>query len=172
MSNNLAQHLTPGVLDGYALRAFKYGGCGALALALHDATGWPIVAITDHHNVFEDGLAGGGSALHWTVRHPDGRLIDIDGAHDPEELVETYHGDADDGQAAAGLSSREDVVEWYIECQGEPIPVALAASFVSPLLEAIRKKDLLASELGEGDALSPEGGLLSELGRPPLRRPR
>lgn len=172
MSRDLAQHLTSGVLDGYARRAFKYGGCGALALALHDATGWPIVAITDHHNVFEDRQAGGGSALHWTVRHPDGRLIDIDGAHDHDELVEAYHGDADDGQAAAGKSCREDVVEWYIECQGEPIPVTLAASFVSPLLEAIRKKDLLASELGEGDALSPEGGALSELWRAPLRRPR
>lgn len=162
MSRDLAQHLTPGVLDGYARRAFKYGGCGALALALHDATGWPIVAITDHHNVFEDGQAGGGSALHWTVRHPDGRLIDIDGAHDPDELVEAYHGDADDGQAAAGKSCREDVVEWYIECQGEPIPVALAASFVSPLLDAIRTQDAIASELG----------LLSELGQAPKFRPR
>lgn len=172
MSRDLAQHLTPGVLDGYALRAFKYGGCGALALALHDATGWPIVAITDHYNVFEDGQAGGGSALHWTVRHPDGRLIDIDGAHDPEDLVEQYHGDADDGQAAAGTSSREDVVEWYIECQGEPIPVSLAVSFVSPLLEAIGKSDALSreggllSELGENDALA------SELGREPKMRPR
>lgn len=166
MRDCLVQHLTPGVLDGYALRAFKYGGCGALALAFHDATGWPIVAITDHHNIFEDGQAGGGSALHWTVRHPDGRLIDIDGAHEPEELVEQYHGDSDDGQAAAGVSSREDVVEWYIECQGEPIPVTLAASFVSPLLEAIRAQDVLASEIGENNALA------SELGRAPLRRPR
>lgn len=128
-------NLTPGVLGGYALRAFKYGACGALAIAIHDATGWPIVAITDHHNVFEDGTAGGGSALHWTVRRPDGMLVDIDGAHSAEELVEEYHGEADDHQAAAGRSTREDAVEWYIESQGEPIPVSLAAKFVDVVLE-------------------------------------
>jgi hypothetical protein len=130
--------LTPGVLDGYALRAFKYGACGALALAIHDATGWPIVAITDHHNVFEDGTAGGGSALHWTVRRPDGMLIDVDGAHTAQELVEEYDGEADDHQAAAGRSTRADVVEWYIESQGEPVPVSLAAKFVDAVLEKAR----------------------------------
>lgn len=128
-------NLTPGVLDGYALRAFKYGACGALAIAIHDATGWPIVAITDHHNVFEDGTAGGGSALHWTVRRPDKKLIDVDGAHDQDDLVEQYHDEADDHQAAAGRSTRADVVEWYIENQGEPIPVSLAGTFVDAVLE-------------------------------------
>lgn len=113
------EKLTPGVIDGYAKSAFKYGACGALAIALHDATGWPIVAITDHHNVW-DGKAGGGSAMHWTVQRPDGKLIDIDGAHDPEDLVEEYHYDADDEQAAWGLSSCADVVEWCVEVQGEP----------------------------------------------------
>lgn len=126
--------LTPGVLDGFALRAFKYGACGALALALHDATGWPVVAITDNHNVVEDGTAGGGSALHWTVRRPDGMLIDVDGAHTPESLVAEYEGEADNGEAAAGMSTREDVVEWYVESQGEPIPVSLAATFVDVVL--------------------------------------
>lgn len=125
--------LTPGVLDGYAKRAFKYGGCGALAIALHDATRWPIVAITDAHNVY-DGRAGGGSALHWTVQRPDGKLIDIDGAHDSDDLVAEYAGDADDGAAAAGLSTRADVWEWYVEAQGEPIPLSIAKSFVDVVL--------------------------------------
>ena len=125
--------LTPGVLDGAARHTFKYGACGALAIALHQATGWPIVAITDHHNV-ENGQVGGGSALHWAVRRPDGRLIDIDGPHNEEDLVNEYHGEADDGQAAAGQSSLEDVTEWYIECQGEPVPVSLAATFVDSVL--------------------------------------
>src|SRR5690554_5632535 len=119
--------LSPGVLDGYAKRAFKYGACGALAIALHDETGWPIVAITDAHNVY-DGKAGGGSALHWTVRHPSGRLLDVNGLHAPEALVEEYEGEADDGEAAAGLSSRAHVCEWYVEAQGEPVPVELAKS--------------------------------------------
>ena len=129
--------LTPGVIDGSAARIFRYGACGALAIAIHDATGWPIVAITDAHNV-ENGRAGGGSALHWTVRRPDGKLIDIDGAHDQGDLVEEFMGDADDGEAAAGVSTRGDAEEWYIEAQGEPIPVELAATFVDAVLEKAR----------------------------------
>lgn len=126
--------LTPGRLDGYAKRAFKYGACGALALALHRRTGWPIVAITDAHNVDEHGRAGGGSALHWTVRRPDGLLIDVDGAHRPADLVAEYKREADDGAAAAGLSTEADCLEWYVEAQGEPVPLSLAESFVDAVL--------------------------------------
>lgn len=129
--------LTPGVLDGYAMRAFKYGACGALAIVLHEATGWPIVAITDAHNVY-DGEAGGGSAMHWTVQLPDGRLLDVDGAHEADDLVEQYAGEADDGEAAAGLSTREDAWEWYGESQGEPIPLELARTFVAPVLAQLK----------------------------------
>lgn len=128
--------LTPGVIDGAARRIFKMGGCGALAMAMHDALGWPIVAITDAWNV-EDGRAGGGSALHWLVKRPsDGLLVDIDGAHTEEEMVGEYDGEADDGEAAAGLSTRADAAEWYIEAQGEPIPVSLAATFVDAVVRA------------------------------------
>ena len=124
--------LTPGVIDGYAKRAFKHGACGALAIALHDATGWPLVAITDAHNVY-DGEAGGGSALHWTVQAPNGQLLDIDGLHNAQDLVAEYDSQADDGQAAAGISSRADAWEWYVESQGEPVPLTLAATFVAPI---------------------------------------
>ncbi len=126
-------NLTPGVIDGYAKRAFSYGACGGLAIALHDATGWPIVAITDAHNVY-DGKAGGGSAMHWTVQHPSGKLLDIDGLHEPEALVEEYEGEADDGDAAYGISTREDAAEWYVEAQGEPIPLTLIESFVDSII--------------------------------------
>ena len=127
--------LTPGVIDAYAQRAFSFGACHALAIALHDATGWSIIAITDASNVFE-GKAGGGSALHWTVRRPDGKLIDIDGAHDAETLVEKYSGYADNGHAQAAASTRGDCLEWY-EDQEVPIPISLARSFVIPVLALI-----------------------------------
>lgn len=127
------ERLTPGVLDGAARHAFSQGACGALAIALHDATGWKVVAVTDSHNV-HDGRAGGGSAMHWAVMRPDGMLVDVDGPHDPDTLTEGYHGEADDGEAAWGISSRADVEEWYVEAQGEPIPVSLAATFVEAVL--------------------------------------
>ncbi len=125
--------LTPGVIDEFAKRAFKFGGCGALALAIHEATGWPLVAITDAHNV-EDGKALGGSALHYSVRRPDGLLIDIDGAFSDEQMIWAYGGDADDGEAAVGDTTIADINEWYVECQGAPIPISLAKTFVSAVL--------------------------------------
>lgn len=154
--------LTAGVLDEYARGAFKLGACGALAIAMHDELGWPIVAITDAHNVFEDGTAGGGSAMHWVVRAPDGKLVDIDGAHDEDDLVEEYMYDADDEEAAAGLSSRADCVEWYVESQGEPVPVSLARSFVAAVLDNAGygppSPHLLAIEFTRGvvEALGPK----------------
>jgi hypothetical protein len=131
--------LTPGLIDGYARRAFSYGACGAFAIVLHDATGWPIVAITDAHNVY-DGMAGGGSALHWTVRMPDGLLLDINGSHREDELVAEYDGDADDGKACAGIATRESAFEWYVEAQGEPISLELAATFVPAMLANVQQK--------------------------------
>jgi hypothetical protein len=130
--------LSAGLIDGYARRAFKYGACGALAIALHDHTGWPIVAITDSHNVAED-KAGGGSALHWAVRTPDGWLLDIDGVHRMQDLIDEYSSQADEGEAAAGLATRADAWEWYVEAQGEPVPITLAATFVPAVLEIYKQ---------------------------------
>lgn len=127
-------HLQPGVLDANAERAFLYGACAALALALHDRTGWPLVALTDAHNVL-DGQVGGGSCLHYGVRRPaDGAFIDVLGAHTDEEIMAEYGDDADDGQAAIGLTAQADVRSWYIDAQGEPVPLTVAATFVDAVL--------------------------------------
>lgn len=126
--------LTPGVLNPVAENAFLYGGCAALAIAIHDETGWPICMVTDSHNVL-DGEAGGGSALHWVVRRPDGRYLDVLGSHSVEELIEEYEGAADDGEAAIGVSSREDALEWQQEGSGGAFSVELARSFVKAVLE-------------------------------------
>jgi len=131
---------TPGKLDPIAERAFLVGACGALAIAMHDTLGWPIIAVTDAHNV-ENGQAGGGSALHWAVRRPDGMIVDVLGPHTDEELIEEYEAEADDGEAAIGVSTREDVVEWYVECQGEPVPIELARTFVDAVLERCARID-------------------------------
>lgn len=127
--------LKPGVIDGYARRVFTAGACGAIALALHDRFGWPLIAITEADNVHE-GIAGGGSSVHYMVRVPDGRLLDILGLHTDEEALEEWGGHTDDGEGAIGVSAREDVWEWYGLNQGEPVPIELAASFAEPLVEA------------------------------------
>jgi hypothetical protein len=127
--------LTPGVLDGAAEHVFLYGGCAALAIALHDATGWPLVAITDADNCHDGHIGMGGSAMHWTVRHPSGRLLDVLGLHDEDDLVDGYHDDADEGQAAAAIAPRSYAVDEYVDARGEPYPIDLAATFVDAVLE-------------------------------------
>ena len=53
----MRSYLTPGQINANAINIFRYGGCSALAIALYDATGWPLLAVTDAHNV-HDGRAG------------------------------------------------------------------------------------------------------------------
>lgn len=125
--------LTPGVLDGSAEHAFKYGACGALAIAIHDELGWPIVAVTDGHNVYH-GKAGGGSAMHWLVRTPEGQLLDVDGFQSEEDLLDEYQYEADDEEAAIGTSTRADCWEWYGESQGAPVSIDLAKTLIEPVL--------------------------------------
>jgi len=137
-AGELEDGLTPGVIDGHAERVFTQGGCGALAIALHDGMGWPIVAITDAHNV-HDGRAGGGSALHWGVQHPSLLFIDVDGMHDMDEITRSYDGDADEGKAAWGLSTRADAEEWWNEA-GRKVSLATAALFVEPVVDRFHEQ--------------------------------
>lgn len=126
--------LTPGVLDGAAEGAFMGGACGALALVLHEATGWPLVALTDAHNVYGDHV-GGGSCLHYGVRRPaDGAFIDVLGAHTDEDILSEHGDEADDGEAGIGLTTAADVRDWYVEAQGEPVPLEVARTFVPAVL--------------------------------------
>jgi hypothetical protein len=132
--------LTPGIIDGAAEHAFSTGACAALAYAMHEATGWTIIGISDAHNV-HDGRLGGGSSLHWGVMRPDGKFIDIDGVHEIEDIVERYMYDADDEEAAWGKGTPADINEWYVENQGAPISLSLARTFVDPLLNRITTQE-------------------------------
>ncbi len=66
-----------GKLDERAWLAFIYGQCHGLALALHNRTGWPLVAVVD-----DNGACG-----HVCVRRPDGQIVDVTGAHTSEEMA-------------------------------------------------------------------------------------
>jgi len=60
---------------------FQEGYCHALALALHDATGWPIWSLK---------IAKGsdrGYDEHFLVADPDGNLLDVHGTNSPEDVI-------------------------------------------------------------------------------------
>ena len=62
-----------------------WGDCVALALALHERTGWPIVQVVGER----DGRQG----FHVGVRMPDGRVLDGEGAHGREAWLAAYAAD-------------------------------------------------------------------------------
>lgn len=126
-----------GEIDNAARNIFSMGGCHILAVAIHDETGWPIVGVTDPDNVFGDRL-GGGSCVHYCVKAPDGKLIDIDGAHTEEDLRDRFYGDVDENEdgepiPAIGITSRADALEWWAE-QGKKISLKAASKYVPAVL--------------------------------------
>lgn len=54
---------------------FTEGDCHILAIEISKRTGWPVMSV--------DGL-------HACVQMPDGRLLDVRGAHTPEEMAEMW----------------------------------------------------------------------------------
>lgn len=116
--------LTPGIITPAAVEAFTRGACAGLAVAVHDHTGWPIVEVGHC-----DGLP-----LHFMVRHPDGRLVDIRGAHTDQSVCDEWEYDADDGVVTLTRAARAAVVDCYrVDC-GEPVPMDLVRSFVPPVV--------------------------------------
>jgi hypothetical protein len=78
--------LTPGVLNANAERAFTSGQCHALALALHELTGWEVGGLAWTYVGDEDIPLDLGETLgveempkHVVVKAPDGSLLDVEG---------------------------------------------------------------------------------------------
>ncbi|MCG8920294.1 hypothetical protein L6E12_31445 [Actinokineospora sp. PR83] len=99
---------------------FDYGYCGALALALHERTGWPIV-----------GLRGrDGYASHYLVRRPDGRLVDGHGARTEVAVMEQW----DEGSGYFAIADyapaylRAEVREGDMEDPADVWPLAQAVA--------------------------------------------
>jgi hypothetical protein len=65
---------------------FQEGYCHVLALALHDATGWPIWSLK---------IAQGrerGQDEHFLVADPAGNLLDVQGTNTPDDVITYWNG--------------------------------------------------------------------------------
>lgn len=111
-------------LDEAALLAFLGGHCHSLALALHERTKWPLVAIRRQRD---------GACIHVAARRPDGRIVDIAGAHLPERIYTAQEGDVTICECSASdLADLHDQHGW-----AEPVP-----ELVSPWVEiALRQAE-------------------------------
>lgn len=102
----------PGTIDAGARHLFTGPAGTALAVVLHDATGWPLV-----HTTSPDA-----TSRSWSVEHPDGYLVTIDGRTTP-----------------AGPVSRgtwQDAIDDYIAA-GATVTLAEAATYVPAVLARI-----------------------------------
>ena len=76
------RHLEPGVLDNRAVHFFANGHCASMALAIHQLTGWPMVALRP-----SIGLRNAGYVGHAAVRSPIG-LLDATGPFSPGQWAD------------------------------------------------------------------------------------
>lgn len=107
--------LTLGVLDEVARFAYTHGQCHALAAALAEVTGWPVLVHTIGRGAsrYDDRFVE-----HCLVETPDGEWVDVLGAHDPAGWLEAHElGDGEvratlrtDAAAARALATRAGMV--------------------------------------------------------------
>jgi hypothetical protein len=129
------QHtVTLGHLDDAARFAFAHGQCHALARAVTDATGWPLAALIDDACYCEtcamfDGVCAHRVA-HLIAVHPDGRHVDIAGAHRPGMVPECEGKDA--------VPVTDDMWAYLVASPSWRPPATDAArTFVAPLLASL-----------------------------------
>jgi hypothetical protein len=88
----------PWKADRQTNETFTLGGCWILAEDLHRTTGWPLVLVATSAKTRPDGATAYGW-VHVLVRSPDGRLIDVEGVHDPADVWGRWGEIADDAAA-------------------------------------------------------------------------
>jgi hypothetical protein len=109
-----------GVIDDRALLGFTMGQCHAMALALREKTGGPIVGLVEKASPFD----------HLLTRSDDGRLIDIGGARSPDLI------------SSGGQLTEVDVdtVRALTTDHGWEVPqLDIARLFVSAVLEGVQQ---------------------------------
>jgi hypothetical protein len=116
--------LTPGIITPAAIDAFTRAACAGLAVAVHDTTSWPIIEVGHC-----DGLP-----LHFMVRHPHGRLVDIRGTHTDDDVRDEWKYEADDWNVTLTEAPRAAVVDCYLIDCAEPVPMDLVRTFVPAVI--------------------------------------
>lgn len=114
----------PGVIDKAAQIYFTHGQCHALALALHEATGWPLVIEFTQ-------LRQGRDIRHALVQMPSGKLVDINTA---------FYGKTRVGLLTNRATTTEQHFARLIKQGVFPAPnMELARSMVPAILATVRK---------------------------------
>lgn len=118
--------LAAGLIDDDAVTVFSRGQCHAFAIEMHKKTGWEIVGLFRGDWEFESNSTPG----HCAVRHPDGRVIDIEGAGADERWENKYDGSRVEPQSLERILSYERIDYRPPDLEG-------ARPFVEAVLETL-----------------------------------
>jgi len=128
------QLLSHGTLTDEGIQVFRGTASAGLAIALHDATGWPLIEVGHC-----DGLP-----MHFLVRHPNGHLMDVEGLHPDDHVVTDFELDADEGIVLLSEVTRAAVWTTYRDDCGEPVPLPIAHSAAAAVLDRLTVNTLTA----------------------------
>ena len=109
---------------------FTTGMCGVLAVALHDATGWPIMLVVDEAGRTDEGLPWW---VHAGVRTPEGGFLDVKGVNDFADVLSDWAWDADAWPVAT----------WMVEVDVEEFRPHTLPRGRTPSRQTGRVRDLL-----------------------------
>lgn len=102
VTNDTTAAVTVGTVDTDAVTAYTNGQCHALALALAERTGWPLVAIGHPEPCHMDDCPVGADGMcdcqieHVAVQRPDGSILDIEGVSPRSAYVDDDDPDFDE----------------------------------------------------------------------------
>lgn len=116
--------LSHGTLTDEGAQVFKRDAAAGLAVGLHDATGWPLIEVGHCDQL----------PIHFLIRNPDGLLLDVEGFHAGDDLVDEYDFVADDGDVKLTEVTRDAVLACYRDDCGEPVPMPLIPAVVVAVL--------------------------------------
>ncbi|MFE3484793.1 ParB N-terminal domain-containing protein [Streptomyces griseus] len=106
-----------------ALEPLKAEAAAGLAVGLHDTTGWPLTEVWSRE----------GFPLHYMVRHPSGRLMDVEGLHEERHVAIDFDWYANSSVTFTEVC-RDEVLVRYREELDEPVPMALMPAVAAAVL--------------------------------------
>lgn len=128
-----------GERDQAAVDAYLAGQCHALALALHERTGWPLFSVgpstcyCEAHDDDSDGVCSC-QVEHLAVRSPDGLLVDIYGPICEEDFLQERHPETD---VLRPLTDDRLAAILYSDAPWRPPDMATARGFVDVALKPL-----------------------------------
>ena len=130
ISTSHCTDLTLGVIDHRATGLYGHGDCAALALAVHENTGWALALVR-----FDQPRPDGKEWLHAVAVRPDGLLVDIWGARPEQAVLDYWEARGDQGLTVEPVGVRAFTATCGSLDDLDPFSREVTRHFAATLLE-------------------------------------